>query len=89
VHGFVLEPLTDLEYVVERYGETHAIIGNADTRILLRGVNAEIRAEVERCMAIGKECPGFIMAVGNHIPSNTPVESALYYNDVYEELAPR
>ncbi len=89
VHGFVLEPLTDLEYVAERYGETHAIIGNADTRILLRGVNAEIRAEVERCMAIGKECPGFIMAVGNHIPSNTPVESALYYNDVYEELAPR
>ena len=25
-------------------------------------------------------------AVGNHIPPNTPVENALYYNQVYEEL---
>ncbi len=40
-------------------------------------------------MNIGKSCPGFIMAVGNHIPPNTPVENALYYNEVYEELASR
>ena len=40
-------------------------------------------------MAIGKDCPGFIMAVGNHIPANTPVESALYYNEVFEELRQR
>ena len=40
-------------------------------------------------MAIGKDCPGFFMAVGNHIPSNTPVENALYYNACYEELASR
>ena len=46
-------------------------------------------AEVERCMDIGKECPGFFMAVGNHIPSNTPVKNALYYNEVYEELSVR
>ena len=64
-------------------------IGNADTRILLSGTKAEIRAEVERCMAIGKNCPGFFMAVGNHIPANTPVENALYYNQVYEELSRR
>ena len=49
----------------------------------------EIRAEVQRCMDIGKSCPGFFMAVGNHIPANTPVENALYYNEVYEELARR
>jgi len=40
-------------------------------------------------MAIGKGCAGFFMAVGNHIPPNTPVESALYYNEVYEELSRR
>jgi len=27
--------------------------------------------------------------VGNHIPPNTPVENALYYNQVYEELSKR
>ena len=36
-----------------------------------------IRAEVERCMSLGRNCPGFIMAVGNHIPPNTPVENAI------------
>jgi hypothetical protein len=89
VHGFVMEPTTDMKYIAEKYGRTHAFIGNADTRILLSGSKEAIRAEVERCMAIGKKCPGFFMAVGNHIPANTPVENALYYNQVYEELSRR
>ncbi len=85
VHGFVLEPLTDLKSIIEKYGQTHVIIGNADVRILLYGTKAQIRAEVERCMALGRDCPGFFMAVGNHLAPNTPVENALYYNQVYEE----
>jgi hypothetical protein len=89
VHGFVIEPLTSLKYMVEKYGQTHVIIGNADTSILLRGNKPQIRAEVERCMALGHDCPGFFMAVGNHIPPNTPVENCLYYNQVYEELCRR
>ena len=89
VHGFVLEPLTDMALLAARFGKTHVFIGNADTRILLMGTRAAIRAEVERCIAIGRDCPGFFMAVGNHIPPNTPVDSALYYNEVYEELSRR
>jgi hypothetical protein len=87
IHGFVLEPWTDMTTIAEKYGRTHVFIGNADTRILLSGSKAAIRAEVERCMAIGKHCPGFFLAVGNHIPPNTPVESVLYYEEVYEELS--
>ena len=89
INGFVLEPLTDMQYIADRYGKTHFFIGNADTRILLSGSRDDIRREVERCMAIGKNCPGFFMAVGNHIPSNTPVENALYYNECYEKLSRR
>lgn len=89
IHAFVMEPTTDMKYIAEKYGRTHAFIGNADTRILLSGTRDDIRAEVKRCMDIGKNCPGFFMAVGNHIPSNTPVENALYYNEVYEELSRR
>jgi hypothetical protein len=89
VDGFVMEPLTDMALIAERYGRTHFFIGNADTRILLNGSKADIRAEVERCMTIGRDCPGFFMAVGNHIPANTPVENALYYNECYEELMRR
>ena len=89
VRGFFFEPLTDLEYLVENYGQTHIIIGNADTRILLRGDKLRIRQEVERCLALGRNCPGYFMGVTNMIPPNTPVESALYYNKVYEELSRR
>lgn len=89
IHGFVLEPWTDMTTIAEKYGRTHTFIGNADTRILLKGDKPAIRAEVERCMAIGKPYPGFFLAVGNHIPANTPVESVLYYNKVYEELSRR
>jgi len=89
VHCFVFEPLTDMAAFAERYGKTHSFIGNVDTRVLLSNDRRAIRAEVERCMAVGKECPGFFLAVGNHIPPNTPVEAALYYNEVYEELRRR
>lgn len=89
VHGFVMEPTTDMKYIADKYGRTHVFIGNADTRILLYGTKEEIYAEVKRCMDIGKKYPGFFMAVGNHIPSNTPVENALYYNEVYEKLSKR
>ncbi|HQH62643.1 MAG TPA: uroporphyrinogen decarboxylase family protein [Clostridiales bacterium] len=89
VNGFVLEPATDMRYIAEKYGKTHVFIGNADTRILLDGSRDDIYNEVKRCMDIGKNCPGYFMAVGNHIPANTPVENVLYYNEVYEKLSRR
>ncbi|HEX9115716.1 MAG TPA: uroporphyrinogen decarboxylase family protein [Anaerolineae bacterium] len=88
-HGFVFEPLTNLDYIASKYGQTHVIVGNVDTRALLMGSPEDIRAEVARCMALGKPCPGFFLAVGNHIPPNTPVENALYYDRVYRELGVR
>lgn len=89
VNGFIMEPMTDMAYVAEKYGKTHVFIGNADTRVLLSGTRDQIRAEVERCLAIGKPHPGFFLATGNHIPSNTPVENVLYYFEVYNELSKR
>ncbi len=89
INGFVMEPTTDMAQIARKYGKTHSFIGNADTRILLKGSKEDIYNEVKRCMDIGKDCPGFMMAVGNHIPSNTPLENALYYNQVYEQLSRR
>ncbi len=75
--------------MVERFGQTHILIGNADTRILLTGDRDAIRREVQRCMDLGRGCPGYFMGVTNMIPANTPVESALYYDEVYQELSHR
>lgn len=89
VHGFVMEPTTDMAYICEKYGKTHVIVGNADTRILLSGSKDDIEEEVKRCINLGKNCPGYFMAVGNHIPSNTPVDNCLYYNDFFEKYRKR
>lgn len=89
VNCFVLEPLTDMQAIADNFGNTHAFIGNADTRILLSGTREDIYNEVKRCMDTGKKYPGFIMAVGNHIPANTPVDNCLYYNDFYMQMRKR
>ena len=89
VHALVMEPGTDMALAAERYGNKLALIGNADTSKLLFGTRADIETEVRRCMDIGKKCPGFMMAVGNHIPPNTPVENALWYDECYRKYARR
>ena len=87
VHALVMEPTTDMAYVAKRYGRTHAFIGNADTRILLSGTREQIRAEVERCMAIGKAYPGFFLCVGNHIPWDIPPAAIKLYLDYAAKAA--
>jgi hypothetical protein len=87
--GFIFEPTTDLEYVCSKYGKTHVIMGNADCRILMFGSEEDIYAEVKRCMDLGRDCPGFFFAVGNHIPPNVPVESAEACMDAYREMRGR
>ena len=57
-----------------------------DARTLTFGTRAEIRAEVERTVALAPQCRGLVVAVGNHIPSNVPVENALYYMDTLRGL---
>lgn len=89
VSGFVMEPTTDMAYIANKYGATHSFVGNADTRVLLLGDKDDIRAEVKRCMDIGKKYPGFFMAVGNHIPANTPVDNALWYQECFEQMRRR
>ncbi|MBQ4353931.1 MAG: hypothetical protein IJC71_03460 [Clostridia bacterium] len=89
VNAFVMEPMTDMAYIAEKYGKTHAFVGNADTRILLDGDKDDIFREVKRCMDIGKNCPGFIMSVGNHIPANTPVDNCMWYNEFCQQLGKR
>ena len=87
--GFIFEPMTDLAATVEKYGRTKVIIGNVDTRALTFGTRDQIKSEVERCMSLGKSCPGFFIAVGNHIPYNVPIDNALYYFELVDRLGRR
>jgi uroporphyrinogen-III decarboxylase len=87
--GFLFEPYTSLERIVERYGQTKVIIGNVDTRILTFGDADKIRAEVKRCADLGRDCPGYFFAVGNHIPYNVPVASIECYLEAIHKMGKR
>ncbi len=80
--GFIFEPMVSFETVVERYGQTHVIAGSkVDCRTLTFGTRDKIRAEIDATLELALDCPGFMFAVGNHIPSNVPVENALFCMD--------
>ncbi len=80
--GFIFEPMTSLDPIVEKYGKTHVIMGSkVDCRTLTFGTKHQIKNEIDETLKIAKDCPGFIFAVGNHIPSNVPVDNALYFFD--------
>ncbi len=84
--GFIFEPLTDLDAVIERYGQTKIIVGSkVDCRTLTFGNTEDIREEIDATLAVAKACPGFFFAVGNHIPSNVPVDNCLFYFDYLRE----
>ena len=80
--GFIFEPLTDLDYIAQKYGKTKVIIGSKlDCRTLTFGNRDQIKAEVDETLKIAIECPGFFFAVGNHLPSNIPLDNALFFYD--------
>ncbi len=80
--GFIFEPMMALDLIVKKYGRTKCIIGSkVDTRTLTFGTKDQIRAEVDATLELAFDCPGYMFAVGNHIPSNVPVENAEFYFD--------
>jgi hypothetical protein len=84
--GFIFEPMVSFDPVVERYGATHVICGSkVDCRTLTFGSHDDIRAEVDATLELSLDCPGFMFAVGNHIPSNVPVDNALFYMGYLQE----
>jgi hypothetical protein len=44
---------------------------------------------VKRCADLGKKCPGYFFAVGNHIPFSVPIENVEIYLDAIEEYGKR
>lgn len=87
--GFIFEPLTALEPMAEKYGQTHVIMGNMDCRILMGHSRQAIEAEVKRCWEAGRSCPGYFFAVGNHIPYNIPVENVEHYMQLIAQYRQR
>lgn len=84
--GFIFEPMVSLDHVVSNFGKTHVIVGSkVDCRTLTFGTKKEIQHQIDATLQLAFDCPGFMFAVGNHIPSNVPVENALFYFDYLQQ----
>ncbi len=69
--GFIFEPTNDLDWVCRRFGRTHCIVGSkVDCRTMALGTWEQVQAEMDATLALARQCPGFMWAVGNHIPAN-------------------
>lgn len=80
--GFIFEPMNSFEYAVEKFGRTHVIVGSkVDCRTLTFGTRDQIKSELDASLKLGLRCPGWMCAVGNHIPPNVPLDNALFYLD--------
>lgn len=87
VDAVVMEPTSDIREFARRHGKTCGMVGGVDCRTLTYGSRAEIEEEVTSIIEFGKKFPGFMLAVGNHLPANVPVERCLFYNELYEKHA--
>jgi len=87
--GLCFEPDNDLELLVRKCGQTHALIGGADCRTLTFGTKADIEKEMRWVLDVTKNCPGFMFATGNHFPANIPLENALHYFELIDTLGRR
>jgi len=80
--GFIFEPMTSLEVAAAKFGNTHVLVSSkVDARTLTFGTPEQIRAQVDATLALAFDCAGFMFAVGNHMPSNIPVENFVFYVD--------
>ena len=89
VDSVVMEPTSDIRAFARRHGRNCGMVGGLDCRTLTYGSREEIEREVVSMIEFGKQYPGFVLAVGNHLPANVPVENCLFYNELYERHANR
>ncbi len=78
--GFIFEPMLPLEPVVRDFGQTHVIVGSkVDCRTMTYGTHDDIAREIDQTLELAADCPGFMFAVGNHIPADVPIAAGLFY----------
>ena len=80
------KPYFDFKAAAKKHPNA-VLAGEGDNRILTYGTKEDIRKMVERMAETGKECGGYLMCIGNHIPWNVPGESIKYYLDYSDKYA--
>ncbi|MBN2449318.1 MAG: hypothetical protein JXR77_02950 [Lentisphaeria bacterium] len=73
--GFIFEPMLDFDFMVERFGSSHCLVGSAVDCVDMAFRPWEtVRASMDRTLELVPRCRGLMWAVGNHLPANIPGE---------------
>jgi uroporphyrinogen-III decarboxylase len=87
--GIWFEPYTNLERVLEKYGDKKFVVGNMDVRVLMFEGKKEIYEMVKKNTKLGKDCPGYFYCISTHIPHNVPVGNIATYFEACHKLGKR
>ncbi|MCE5240187.1 hypothetical protein LLH23_17125 [bacterium] len=82
--GLISEPFADYHDINRRHPDK-ILAGEGDNRILQTHDREAIRQMTQRMCQLGRECPGYFMCIGNHIPWNVPAESVKWYFEFSDE----
>ena len=78
--GFIFEPSNDFGKIVRTLGGSHMLIGSkVDCRRLAFGTWEQVKAEIDSTLALTRGLPGYMFAVGNHIPANVTDERCMQF----------
>jgi len=71
--GFIFEPMTEFEFMVERFGGSHCLVSSCvDCRDLTLNHWDKVAGDIDRTFNLLERCKGAIVATGNHLPGNIP-----------------
>lgn len=71
--GFIFEPMMKFEWMVERFGASHCLVGSdVDCVDMAFRPWETVKASMDRTFELARRCKGLIWAVGNHLPANIP-----------------
>lgn len=79
VDGIIFEPVVDLQWMADNYGDKIALIGNADVKILTNGTAEDSSAEADRCVQQAGRCGGYAFCASGTIAYNVPEENVAAY----------
>ncbi len=88
--GFFFEPMHKFDFMVERFGSSHCLIGSdVDCVDMAFRPWETVKASMDRTFRLAEKCKGLIWAVGNHLPANIPPWMMDKYIAYFLEHRPR
>ncbi len=83
IDGMFLDSCADLGKAMGKYGGKKILLGNVDLGKLTSGGAASIAREVDRCVALGGDLPGYILCNSGQFLHDVPLETIEgYFNYV-------